>query len=619
MEKLDPNGDGQSMDLTSENVNALEELFPEAFREGKVDFDVLRELLGDALDDRPERYGLSWNGKKEARRIAQMPSAGTLRPAPKESVDWENTRNLFIEGDNLEVLKLLQKSYHRRVKLIYIDPPYNTGGEFIYPDRYQDNLETYLRFTGQVDDEGFKLSANAETTGRYHTNWLNMLYPRLKLARNLLRDDGVIVVSIDDNECHNLRHLLDEIFGPENFLTAIAWQKAYVANMTARHISTTHDYLLVYARSELSAAVGRMPRTKEQIAAFTNPDDDPRGPWKAENLSAGKYYSAGQFLIRIPTGEEVGPPPGRYWRCNEETYERWLAEGRITFGASGTGRPMLKKYLSEVREGLTPESWWPHRVFGSNKQATTELKSLFDGAQTFDTPKPVLLMTWLLRLFAPEGGLVVDFFAGSGSLGAATYRLGGESDQSWRFLMVQLPEPTDLESYGTVSDITIDRLKREAAQVRQSRQSNLLEAGREVDLGFRVFKLASSNIKPWDASYDNVEGALIDSIENIKADRSEDDVLYELLLKYGLDLATPVEARKIHDRKVHVLGSGALVVCLADRIGLKVVEGIAALKEELQPEIMRVVFRDTSFEDDVAKTNAVQILRQAGIDDVKSL
>ncbi len=362
-----------------------------------------------------------------------------------------------------------------------------------------------------------------------------------------------------------------------------------------------------------------MPRTKEQIAAFTNPDNDPRGPWKAENLSAGKYYSAGQFTIRTPAGEDVSAPPGRYWRCNMETYERWLSEGRITFGSSESGRPMLKKYLSEVRDGLTPDTWWPHKVFGSNKQATTELKRLFDGVQTFDTPKPVLLMTWLLHLFAPKGGFVLDFFAGSGSLGAAAFQLGAEAKFSWPFLMVQLPEPADLDAYQTVSAMTIDRLKREADAVRLSGVGDLLSEGRTDNLGFKVFKLSSTNIKPWDADFDSMDQDLVESIDNIKPDRSEVDVLYELLLKYGLDLAIPTETRSIDGRTVTVIGAGALIVCLADDITLEVVSGIVALKDELQPEIMRVVFKDSGFADDVVKTNAAQILRQASIDDVKSL
>ena len=618
MEKL-TRQDGSSPDLVADTVEKLKAIVPEAFADGHLDLDALKQTLGEYVDDREERYSFTWHGKSRARQIAQIPSTGTLLPCPEESVDWDTTKNIFIEGDNLEVLKLLQKSYHRKVKMIYIDPPYNTGKEFIYPDKWQDNLDTYLRYTGQIDDEGFKLSANAETSGRYHTNWLNMMYPRLKLARNLLADDGVIVVSIDDNEIHNLRHLLDELFGPENFLTAIVWQKAYVANMTAKHVSATHDYLLVYARNEALAKVGRMPRTKEQIAAFKNPDSDPRGPWKAENLSAGKFYSAGQFSIRTPSGDEVSPPPGRYWRCNEATYEQWLAEGRITFGSSGTGRPMLKKYLSEVRDGLTPETWWPHKLFGSNKQATTELKLLFDGVQTFDTPKPVLLMTWLLRLFAPDGGLVLDFFGGSGSLAAASLRLGAESEASWPFLIVQLPEPTGLDSHETVSDMAIDRLKREISALETSRLGELPTAEGATDFGIKVFRLAASNIKPWDAEFDSMENDLLEAVDNIKSDRSEDDVLCELLLKYGLDLAIPSEARDIDGRKVTVIGAGALIVCLADDITPEVVTGIAALKDELKPEVMRVVFKDSGFADDVAKTNAAQILKQAGIDDVKSL
>jgi len=365
------------------HIEQLKALFPEAFTEGKVDFEVLRQLLGGAVDEGEEKYGLNWHGKRRARQLALTPSTGTLRPCPEDSVDWDTTRNLMIEGDNLEVLKLLQKSCTGKVKLIYIDPPYNTGRDFVYPDDFKDNIRNYLELTGQVDGSGKKISSNTEASGRFHTDWLNMMYPRLKLARNLLREDSLIFISIDDGELSNLRIVANDVFGEENFVGNAVWQKAYTANMTAEFISNTHDHILIFAKDADSAGLGRFERSEEQKAKFKNPDNDPRGPWKAENLSAGKFYAAGQFSIVGPTGQSFSPPPGRYWRCNEAQYKAWLGDNRITFGQSGDGRPMLKKFLSEVKEGLTPSTWWNHEAFGTNKEASIELKELFDGEACF--------------------------------------------------------------------------------------------------------------------------------------------------------------------------------------------------------------------------------------------
>lgn len=623
MEKLDPKTDSSSKDIVQENIERLKQIFPEVFTENKIDFHKLKETLGEYADITDDRYNFTWYGKSNARRIAQTPSTGTLRPCREESKNWDTTGNLFIEGDNLEVLKLLQKSYHKKIKMIYIDPPYNTGNEFIYPDNYKDNLDTYLRYTGQIDDGGYKFSSNSEQSGRYHTNWLNMMYPRLKLARNLLKDDGVIFISIDDNEQSNLKKICDEIFGEDNFVANIVWQKAYVANMTAKYISNTHDHILVFCKNETKLDFGRFERTKEQFAKFKNPDNDPRGPWKAENLSAGKYYSAGQFTIVTPTGIEVKPPPGRYWRCNQTTYEKWISEGRITFGVSGEGRPMLKKYLSEVQNGLTPDTWWPHLVFGSNKEASIHLKKIFNGSQVFDTPKPLKLLSQIIGLGSGDSGIVMDFFSGSCPAAHAVFDLNKGDNKKRKFIMIQLPEPCDKKSeafkagYKNIADIGKERIRRAGDKIVEENQGK--EGIEHLDIGFKVFKLDSSNIKPWDADFDNLEAALWDSVENIKKDRTRDDVLYELLLKFGLDLTLPINERSIAGKTVYIIGLGALVICLDSDISIDVVEGIGKLKEELSPEIMRVVFKDSGFKNDVVKTNAVQILRQYQIEDIKSL
>src|SRR3990170_1997601 len=339
--------DLRSHDLIDDKKQELLRLFPEIRTEGgQIDFDRLKLVLGKSVDVGKERYGLNWPGKADCFKTIQAPSLGTLRPCSEESVNFDTTENLIIEGDNLEVLKLLQKSYLGKVKMIYIDPPYNTGNDFIYPDNYTESLQTYLEYTGQVDAEGHKFGTNTDADGRFHSKWLNMMYPRLYLARNLLREDGVIFVSIDDVESANLRILLNDIFGESNFIANLLWQKRYVSNATAKYVSDMHDHVMVYARSLDSIRFGLVERTEEQLKDYKNPDDDERGVWRAQDLSASKSYQAGLFEITGPTGLKFSPPPGRYWRCNRETYEAWLADNRITFGKELTGRPMLKAFLS---------------------------------------------------------------------------------------------------------------------------------------------------------------------------------------------------------------------------------------------------------------------------------
>jgi adenine-specific DNA-methyltransferase len=616
--------DGKTPDLVADNVEKMRELFPEIFADGQIDFEALKQVLGDYSHDTEEHYSFTWHGKSEARRIAQLPSQGTLRPCPEESVNWDTTQNIFIEGDNLEVLKLLQKSYHRKVKMIYIDPPYNTGEEFIYPDRFKDNLDTYLKYTGQVDDEGFKLSANSESDGRYHTNWLNMMYPRLKLARNLLRDDGVIFVSIDDHEVHNLRHLLDEVFGSENFVTSFIWEKR--TNRENRKIvSTRHDFILCYCREAgvLKEALSQLPMSAEALERYKNPDNDPRGPWKSDPATAqGGHGTTTQFYsFTARNGRVHELPSGRCWLFTQAVMEQAAKEGRLWFGKTGNGVPRVKTYLHAKERGLTPETIIFAKEGGTNERAKVDLKKLFDGDSVFETPKPVSLLSHLLELGAADG-IVLDFFAGSCPVAEAVYH----SPKPIRFIAVQLPEPTPGNSggrgsgsiagklgYETIADIAKERIRRAAENTKSTKEEIA------TDLGFKVFKLDSSNIQTWDADYATMDKDLFGAIDNIKTDRSQDDVLYELLLKYGLDLAIPVETRTIHGKTVFIIGAGALVVCLDKEIGLDTVKGIAALKAELTPQIMKVVFKDAGFADDVVKTNTVQILKQAGVDDVKSL
>lgn len=614
----------RSADVVAENVEHLKGLFPEAFTEGKVDFDVLRQLLGGAVDEGEEKYGLNWHGKKQARQLALTPSTGTLRPCPEDSVDWDTTRNLMIEGDNLEVLKLLQKSYAGKVKLIYIDPPYNTGRDFIYPDNYRDNIRNYLEMTGQIDGDRRKLSSNAEASGRFHTDWLNMMYPRLKLARNLLKNDGTIFVSIDDNEIHSLREVMDDIFGGENFIATIIWHKMDSPKNSAAHFSEDHDYILVFARDSGSWRPNVLPRTEQMLARYKNPDDDPRGPWLLSDLAARNVYNEGRYPITTKSGRVIpGPPAGSYWRVSREKFQELDRDNRIWWGESGNNRPGIKRFLSEVRDGVVPQTYWPWKDVGSTRNAKQELSHLMgagSGEDLFVTPKPTRLLARMLQIStdAGEADIVLDFFAGSGSTGHAVLQANLRDGSSRRYILVQIAEQTNNSKFPSLAELTRERLRRAAKTIKDE---NPMFTG---DLGFRVFKLDTSNLRAWEPDRDDLEGTLLTNIEHVKAGRSEDDILYELLLKLGLDLCVPTETRNIAGKLVRSIGAGTLVACLDRKIEFNDIEplahGIAAWHAELAPAgETTVVFRDSAFADDVAKTNCTAILHQHGLGNVRSI
>ena len=628
MQKLTiKNPETRSADLVDSNVEHLKTLFPEAFTEGKVDFDVLRQLLGGEVDEREEKYGLNWHGKRRARQLALTPSTGTLRPCPVESVDWDTTRNLMIEGDNLEVLKLLQKSYAGKVKLIYIDPPYNTGKDFIYPDNYRDNIRNYLELTGQIDSENRKLSSNTEASGRFHTDWLNMMYPRLKLARNLLRNDGAIFVSIADHEVHNLRLAMDEVFGGENFVATVIWQKIFSPKNSARHFSEDHDYLVVYARNAETWDRRLLPRTEEMEARYSNPDNDPRGDWTSGDVSARNFYGEGTYAVTCPSGRVItGPPPGRYWVVSKKRFEELDKDGRIWWGEDGDNIPRLKRFLSEVQPGRVPQTLWRHDEVGHTQEAKKELLALMDsptGDVVFDTPKPTRLVRRILQIATSqsENDIVMDFFAGTGSTMDAVFRQNAEDQGNRRCILVQLPEPLTQDADGgpaTIADLTKNRLRKAGEQVRSN---NPMFAG---DLGFRVFKLDTSNIRAWEPGRGDLDKTLLDNVDHIKPNRSEQDILYELLLKLGVDLCVPIETRRIAGKSVRSIGGGTLIACLDGNIAQEEVEplalGIAEWRAELEPAgDSTVIFRDSAFADDVAKTNLAAILQQHGLANVRSL
>ena len=623
MKKLTANdAQTQSADVIAENIGHLKALFPEAFTEGKIDFEVLKQLLGGAVDDREEKYGLNWHGKRQARQLALTPSTGTLRPCPADSVDWDTTRNLMIEGDNLEVLKLLQKSCAGKVKLIYIDPPYNTGKDFVYPDDYRDNIRNYLELTGQIDGERRKLSSNTEASGRFHTDWLNMMYPRLKLARNLLREDGVMFVTIDDTESSNLRLLLDELFGAENHCASIAWKKR--SSPDARDtIGSVHDWILCYAKNaeRVKSAIGKMPLSEDRIRTYSNPDDDPRGDWASVDMTGmtGRATKDQFFDVILPSGRKIGPPKGRSWGLAEKTFYDLRIDNRIWFGKSGDNVPRIKKFLSES-EGQVVPSFWDMTEVGSNDEAKKEVNDLMGRPDAFDTPKPVRLVKRMVEIATKkdDGSLVLDFFAGSGTTAHAILDLNRVDGGNRQSILVQLPEPAGLDGPQTIAELTKERLRRAAAKIKDE---NPMFAG---DLGFRVFKLDTSNLRAWEPDRDDLEGSLLDSIDHIKPDRSEADVLYELLLKLGLDLCVPIETRTIAGKHVNSVGAGTLLTCLAETVTQVEVEplalGLVAWHKDLAPTGgATIIFRDSAFEDDVAKANLSAILEQHGLGNVRSL
>jgi adenine-specific DNA-methyltransferase len=635
--------EAQSADLIANNIAKLKAMFPELVTEtgqaGKtkatLNVEVLKNLIGDATAvDSEEKYGLNWHGKRRARQIALTPSTGTLRPCPDESVDWDTTQNLMIEGDNLEVLKLLQKSYAGKVKLIYIDPPYNTGSDFVYPDSFKDSIKNYLELTDQSEG-GRKITSNTDSSGRFHTDWLNMIYPRLRLARNLLSESGLIFISIGDAEVANLRAVCDEVFGSENFVASLIWQKKYGPKSDAKHFSESHDFVIVYARSLEATTIIRLPKSDKQNDRYVNQDNDPRGPWKAGDVLRNEPRDYAIFPITLPSGRDVMPPPNTSWRYTKEKFAELIADNRIWFGKDGDSRPAYKRFLSEVSDSIPAETIWMHGDAGHNDAAKKELRALFDEQAPFDTPKPVKLLERILSVGTEAGGcdLILDFFAGSGTTAHAALKLNAEDGGHRKFILVQLPEPLDTDSKEqsasaafcdsinrprNIAEITKERIRRAGSKIKEDTP---LFVG---DCGFRSFKLDSSNIRAWSPNQNDLPGSLLANLEHIVTGRSSDDVLYEVLLKLGLDLCVRIEQTQIAGKTVHSIGGGALLACLDEHISVADAEGLALgiaawRQEQGTAGESTVVFRDSAFENDVAKSNLAAILEQHGIKQVRSL
>ena len=610
----------KSADVVAANIEQLKVLFPEALTEGKIDFDVLRQLLGGEIETHDEKYGLNWHGKRRARQLALTPSTGTLRPCPEDSVDWDTTQNLMIEGDNLEVLKLLQKSFAGKVKLIYIDPPYNTGKDFVYPDDFKDNIKNYLELTGQAEG-GRKISSNTEASGRFHTDWLNMMYARLRVARSLLRPDGYLLLSIDDTEFASVRQVLAELFGEECLIGSLIHQRAKGGGQ-ARHIVKGHDYILVVARDAEKCAPLRREKVVQGRTQFID----------------GKEFLIDDDVVRKQFGKYDKSDGDR--RCFYEQLERYKAvEKKLEIDQRlASGEYFLEKWENGMhaicrRIALDEASSKLYSIIKVlSEEGKKDLES-FQLADVFSYPKPVELISQLIRAATSGDDCVLDFFAGSGTTGHAVMAQNASDGSNRRYILVQLPEPLDPENKDqtvaadfcdklkkprTIAELTKERLRRAAKKIKAE---NPLFAG---DLGFRVFKLDSSNIRAWEPDRGKLEQTLLDHADHLKADRSESDILYELLLKLGLDLCVPIETRTIAGKAVHSIGGGVLLACLAPQITRDEVEplaqGIVAWHKGLAPAgDTTCVFRDSAFADDVAKTNLAAILNQHGLATVRSL
>lgn len=610
--------DLRSHDVVRERLTALFRLLPETLTEGsKLDFDRLKLALGESLDMGKERYGMNWPGKADCFKTIQTQSIATLRPYSDESINFNTTEHLIIEGDNLEVLKLLQKPYLGKIKMIYIDPPYNTGNDFIYPDKYSESLQTYLEYTGQVDDEGKKFGTNTDADGRFHSKWLCMMWPRLYLARNLLSEDGVIFVSISDHEVAALRILMNEVFGEENFSAQIVWKsRKYPDSRAKTGVSTDHEYIVLYTRSDRGVLRG----VERDETKFANPDNDSRGPWMSRSL-LGLATKAQRpnlhYKITDPTTRcSYSPPEDTGWRYSEERMKSLIADGCILFPSKTDGRPREKKFRSDLQSEFAAFPSIIDDIFTSD--GTAEIREFF-GEEVFDFSKPSALVQRLIKQGINGDGIVLDFFAGSGTTAQAVLQANDEDGGNRKYVLIQLPEPTERKDFPTIAEITKERVRRVIKKLNDIDASKLdLSGGEKPDRGFRVFKLAKSNFTEWDARVEHEAEALEKQLElhidHIRPGRSDDDILYELLLKSGFPLATQVEKKTLAGKTVYSVAGGAFVICLEQALTLELIRAIADAKPE------RVVCLDAGFAgNDQLKTNAVQTFRTKGVTSFKTV
>lgn len=560
------------------------------------------------MEDAPEAYEFNWVGKQAARAEVLQPTKKTLRPVKEDSVDWDNTQNLYIEGDNLEVLKLLQKSYLGKVKMIYIDPPYNTGNDFVYHDDFAMSADEYAEASGAVDELGNKYIKNMDSNGRFHSDWCSMIYSRLMVARSLLKEDGVIFISIDDNENYNLRKICDEIFGSSNFIAEIVWERAYAPINMVKHFSKSHDYILCYAKDINKPVCNGLPRPESTNAKYSNPDNDPRGLWRTDNLSVGPVVPSEVYDLLTPSGRVCLPPKGRCWLYTKERYEEMVADNRIWFGENGDNVPAPKRFLSEVKQGLTPMTIWKYTDVGHTQDSMRELRDLFDGEKVFDYSKPVKLMKQIVRLYtnSNENDIILDFFSGSASTAHAVLELNAEDNGNRHFMMVQLQEETPLDSearkngYMTIPEIGRDRIIRAASKILKEHPEFINQ-----DKGFRVFRLDEGNYEDVKRSPKEFKQDQLDLfLNNIKTDRNDLDLLFGCMLDWGVQLSLPMTQEVVDGKTIYTVNDGDLVACFAENVSEDVVKAMA----EKMP--LRVIFRDSCFAQDADKINIYETFKQ---------
>lgn len=600
----------ESMDIVAKNVEKIEKLFPDCIvrvndKNGKlqkvVDFDKLKQNFStNIVDNKTERYEFTWVGKNAAKIGASRPIHKTLRPCIEESKDWDNTENLYIEGDNLDVLKLLQNSYQNKVKIIYIDPPYNTGNDFIYIDDFSQLKEEYEKAKGTFDEKGNRLFKNTDTNGRFHSDWCSMMYSRLILAKNLLSDDGVIFISIDDNEQANLKKICDEVFGEENFITDIIWKHTQQSKNDEKFFSRQYNHILAYAKTKEKLERFYFNRTQEDNKNYKNIDNDPKGLWRSGDVRSPNYRESLCYDIVAPNGTIISPPPNG-WRWSKETLMEKIRQGEICFKKDNTGI-IRKIYLSE-QKGRIPENLWEGEKFGTTRQATALIKSLFDGIQVFDTPKPIEFIKKMLEIISSKNLIILDFFSGSSTTAHAVMQLNAEDGGKRKFIMVQLPEKTDEKSvafkagYKDICEIGKERIRRAGEKIKEEAGLN----GQDLDIGFRVLKLDDSNMKDVYYSIDEYDQQMLSNLEeNIKEDRTDLDLLFGCLLDWGVELDKPYITKDINGRKVHIYNDGDLVACFEKDLDMETIDEIAKL------QALRVVFRDSCFIDTPSKINVAE-------------
>ena len=608
----------ESVSMTEQNVDKIAALFPncitEALDEEKstpekkvykkvVNFEMLRQMLSGEVLDGDEAYEFSWVGKKAAIIDANTPTKKTLRPYKDESVNWDSTENLYIEGDNLEVLKLLQESYLGAVKVIYIDPPYNTGSDFIYRDNFAKSSSEYEEELGMYDDEN-ALFKNTDSNGRFHSDWCSMIYSRLLLARNLLSSDGVIFISIDDHEQENLKKICNEIFGEANFLAQVIWERAYSPINLKKHFSESHDYILCYAKNLDDAICNGLPRSSEANDRYSNPDNDPRGDWKSSDLSVGPIVESKVYEIATPSGRKVLPPNGYCWRLDQKTFQDYVQDNRIWFGPDGNNVPSIKRFLSEVKQGITPMTIWKYAEVGHSQDATKRLKELFGNKAYFDYPKPVDLIKRCIQLYSDKECTVLDFFSGSATTAQAVMQLNAEDEGHRKFVLVQLPEKCAEKSiaykdgYRTICDIGKDRIKRATELIKQNKSIS------SFDCGYRVFKLDESNMNDVYFSATEYYQDILSALEtNIKSDRTDEDIFFGCVLEWGLPLSLPYKVETYHDQDILSYNDGDLVACFSEKINDETIKYIA----NMHP--LRAVFVDSKFQSSPQKINLFEIFK----------